>query len=50
MEAVNVIEGLVGIPPTNEGKIEITLEHVMQRLEVIEDNVSSVDMIREIHY
>ena len=48
LEVFNVIEGLVGIPPTNEGKIEITSEHVMQRLEVIEDNVPSVDMIREI--
>ena len=48
LEAFNVIEGLVGIPPTNDHKIEITLEHVMQRIEVIEDNVPSVDMIREI--
>ena len=38
----------MGIPPTNDGKIEITLEHIMRRLEVIEDNVPSVDMIREI--
>ena len=28
LEAFNVIEGLVGIPPTNDRKIEITLEHV----------------------
>ena len=48
LEAFNVIEGLVGIPPTNDRKIEITLEHVMQRIEVIEDNVPSVDMLREI--
>ena len=48
VEAFNVIEGLVGIPPTNNRKNEITLEHVMQRIEVIEDNVPSVDMIREI--
>ena len=48
VEAFNVIEGLVGIPPTNNRKNEITLEHVMQRIEVIEDNVPSVDMIIEI--
>ena len=47
LEAFNVIESLVGIPPTNDGKIEITLEHVMQRLEVVEYNIPSVDMIRE---
>ena len=29
VEAFNVIEGLVGIPPTNNRKNEITLEHVM---------------------
>ena len=48
VETFNVIEGLVGIPPTNNRKIEITLEHVMQRIEVIEDNIPSMDMIREI--
>ena len=47
LEAFNVIESLVGTPPTNDSKIEITLEHVMQRLEVIEDNVPSTYMIRE---
>ena len=48
MEAFNVIESLVGTPPTNDGTTKITLEQVMQRLEVTEDNIPSEDMIREI--
>ena len=44
LEAFNVIESLVGTPPINGAKIEITLKHVMQRLEVKEDNVPSIDM------
>src|SRR5664279_1463885 len=38
LEAFNVIESLVGTPPIDETKTEITLEHIMKRLDVIEKN------------
>ena len=50
MEACNIIEILVGIPPTNVVKIEITLEDVIERLSSLEkslpnylDNASQIN-------
>src|SRR5664279_2457704 len=38
LEAFNVIESLVGTPPIEETKTEITMEHLMKRLDTIENN------------
>ena len=35
LEALNVIESLVGNPPIDEIKTDITLEHVLDRLDAI---------------
>ena len=43
LEASCIIESLVGIPPVNEAKIEISLEDVMKKLEAIEKNLPSVE-------
>ena len=43
LEASCIIESLVGIPPVNEVKIEISLEDVMKKLETIEKNFPSVE-------
>ena len=42
LEASCIIESLVGIPPVNEVKIEISLEDVMKKLETIEQNLPSI--------
>ena len=34
LEASNIIESLVGTPPVNDIKNEITLENVMKKLEI----------------
>ena len=50
MEACNLIESLVGIPPTNATKTEITLEDVEKRVSSLEkslpnflDNASQIN-------
>ena len=48
MEAYNIIESLVGTPPINDAKTEVTLEHIMERLESIEKNLPCLDKINEI--
>ena len=48
LEASYIIESLVGIPPVNEFKIEISLEDVMKKLESIEKSLPSIDKINEI--
>jgi len=44
LEACYIIESLVGIPPVNETKIEISLEDVMKKLEFIEKNLPGVEV------
>ena len=48
LEASCIIESLVGIPPVNEVKIEISLEDVMKKLETIEKIFPSVETKLEI--
>ena len=43
LEASYILESLVGIPPVNEIKIEVSLEDVMKKLEVVE-NLPSIDV------
>ena len=43
LEASCIIESLVGIPPVNEAKIEMSLEDVKKKLEAIEKNLPSVE-------
>ena len=43
LEASCIIESLVGIPPVNEAKIEISLEDVMKKMETIEQNLPSIE-------
>jgi hypothetical protein len=43
LEASYIIESLVGIPPVNEAKIEISLDDVIKKLEAIEKNLPSVE-------
>ena len=50
LEAYNLIESLVGVPPTKDVKTEITLEDVIKKLSSLEkdlpdflDNISTVD-------
>src|SRR5664279_5337891 len=45
LEAFNVIESLVGTPPINDAKTEITMEHIMKRLDTIENNMPSMEKI-----
>ena len=44
LEASYIIESLVGIPPVNETKIEISLEDVMKKLESIEKDLPGVEV------
>ena len=39
LDACNLIESLVGIPPTTAVKIEITLEDVIKKLNSLEKNL-----------
>ena len=48
LEALNVIESLVGNPPINETKTEITLEHVLDRLDAIEKNIFNIQKQNEL--
>ena len=43
LEASYIIESLVGIPPVNKAKIEISLDDVIKKLEAIEKNLPSVE-------
>ena len=45
LEALNVMENLVGIPPVSEIKAEITLDNVMERLDQIEKSMPRSDRI-----
>ena len=36
VEACNIIESLVGTPPTNERKTEATMERVVERLDILQ--------------
>ena len=42
LEALNVIESLVGNPPIDEIKTDVTLEHVQDRLDTIEKNIMNI--------
>ena len=42
LEALNVIESLVGNPPIDEIKTDVTLEHVLDRLDTVEKNIINV--------
>ena len=48
LEALNVIESLVGNPPINETKTDISLEHELDRLDAIEKNISNIQKQNEI--
>ena len=48
LEAPNVIESLVGNPPIDEIKIDITLEHVLNRLDTIEVNIINIQKQNEL--
>jgi len=47
-EGYLAIENLVGAPPPDEIKTEITLENVMEKLEFVEKNMPSLEKINEI--
>ena len=42
LEAYNLIESLVGIPPTNVVKTEITLEDIVKRLSSLEEGLPNI--------
>ena len=48
VEPYNIIESLVGTPPTNEPKTETTMEHVVERLDILEKNLSSMNWATEV--
>ena len=48
VEACNIIESLVGTPPINEPKTEVTMEHVLGRLDLFEKNLPSMNWTTEI--
>ena len=45
LEALNVMENLVGTPPFSEIKIEFTWRNVMERLDQIEKSMPRADRI-----
>ena len=47
-EALNVMENLVGIPPITVTKDEVTLAHIMSKLEKIELEMPSMSKINEV--
>ena len=47
-EALNVMENLVGIPPITATKDEVTLAHIMSKLEKIELEMPSMGKINEV--
>ena len=48
LEALNVIESLVGNPHIDEIKTDVTLEHVLDRLDIIEKNMMNVQKQNEL--
>ena len=48
LEALNVIEILVGAPPIVDTNTEITLGHIMERLDKIENSMQGMSKINEI--
>ena len=48
LEALNVIESLVGNPPIDEIKTDITLEHVLNRLDTMEENIINIQKQNEL--
>ena len=48
LEALNVIENLVGVPPIVDTNNEITLGHIMSKLEKIEKEMPSMSKINEV--
>ena len=49
-EALNVMENLVGIPPITVTKDEVTLAHIMSKLEKIELEMPSMSKINEVDH
>ena len=45
MDAFNVMGNLVGSPPIMINETSLTLEHVMQRLDIIENKVPTIEHI-----
>ena len=45
---LNVIEILVGNPPIDEIKTDVTLEHVLDRLDIIEKNIINIQKQNEL--
>ena len=48
VEAYNIIESLFGTPPTNEPKTKTTMEHVVERHDILEKNLSSMNWATEV--
>ena len=49
LEALNVIESIDGNPPINDIKTEVTLEHVIERFDIIENIMLSMNRKNEIN-
>ena len=48
LEACNIIESLVGIPPANVTKTVVTLENIMEKLDVTRRSLPNMDKIDEV--
>ena len=48
LDAYNAIENLVGTPPLIINETNLTLEHVMQRLDAIEKKMTTNEQIEEL--
>ena len=48
MNAFNAMGNLVGLPPIMINEITLTLEHVMQRLDIIENKISTVEHVENL--
>ena len=48
MDAFNVMANLVGSPPIMINETTLTLEHVMQRFDIIENKISTIELIENL--